>query len=181
MSSRSRKLSRVQSDRRLPRLLVAAVTVLLFPVAPARSQETTTARGAKTARPSGTVPVYRCEGFADPLDKGAVTINRGRTLPLRANLYDATKAIVGASRLKARPEVRVVTKPRKGVGEDVTDSIEARDFGQGVQFVYKEEYWKFDLGTDGLTDVGDYEVRLASGNETEYRVEPACRLAFSLQ
>ena len=143
------------------------------------------ARPTPAARPDpsagkSSVPTYRCAGFVDPLDKPTLTINRGRTLPLRAILTDAGKKPVLASALKTPPEVRVTAKGKTGSASDLTDAVESRDFGQGFRFVYKEEYWKYDLGTDGVPP-GVYDVELVSGSEKHYRVDPRCRLTVTVK
>ncbi len=140
---------------------------------------------AGSARPAaGAAPVYRCQGFAAPLDKQGsqpLRIKRGRTLPLKALLLDKTGRALNASAIKTVPKVQILFRPASGPEADRTRAIEAGDFGKGRSFVYRESYWKFDLQSDALPETGTYRVRVLSGDEAEYRVDPSCELLVTVE
>ena len=131
-----------------------------------------------------TVPVYPCKGFAAPLEtQGSqpLRIKRGRTLPLKALLLDKTGKPLGASGVKTAPKVQILFRPASGPEVDRTRVVEAGDFGKGRSFVFRESYWKFDLQSDALSATGAYRVRVLSGDEAEYRVDPSCELLVAVE
>lgn len=133
---------------------------------------------------AGAAPVYRCQGFAAPLDKQGpqpLRIKRGRTLPLKATLIDKSGKTLDASAIKTAPKVKILFRPASGPEADRTRAIEAGDFGKGRSFVYRESYWKFDLQSDALPETGTYRVRVLSGDEAEYRVDPSCELLVTVE
>jgi hypothetical protein len=67
-----------------------------------------------------------------------------------------------------------------GKAVDRTSRVESGDFGKGGRFVFREQYWKFDLQTDALGESGTYVVELVSGDEGQYRVDPTCGFRFAL-
>ncbi len=129
-------------------------------------------------------PVYRCQGFAAPLDKQgpqSLRIKRGRTLPLKATLLDKSGKALDALAIKTAPKVQILFRPASGPEADRTRAIEAGDFGKGRSFVHRESYWKFDLQSDALPETGSYRVRVLSGDEAEYRIDPSCELPFTVE
>jgi hypothetical protein len=141
---------------------------------------------AASARPpaSPATVVYRCQGFAAPLDKQGsqpLRIKRGRTLPLKAVLLDKDGKALDASAVKTPPKVQILFRPASGPEADRTRAIEAGDFGKGRSFVYRESYWKFDLQSDALPETGTYRVRVLSGDEAAYRVDPSCELLVTVE
>jgi hypothetical protein len=125
--------------------------------------------------------VYHCVGFDEPLNKGPMQVGKGRVLPLRAKLADDNGGFGDDTTVKAHPMVRVTYQPESGGEVDKTDEIDLRDYGVGRSFVFdKEAHWKFDLGTLKFKQEGTYKVVLLSGDEAEYKVEPACELVFHL-
>jgi hypothetical protein len=132
----------------------------------------------------GATPVYRCQGFAAPLDKQGsqpLRIKRGRTLPLKALLLEKGGKALDASAIKTPPKVQILFRPASGPEADRTRAIEAGDFGKGRSFVYRESYWKFDLQSDALPETGTYRVRVLSGDEAEYRIDPSCELIVNVE
>lgn len=141
---------------------------------------------AGSARPAAAAaaPAYRCQGFAAPLEKQGsqpLQIKRGRTLPLKAALVDKGGKALDASAVKTPPKVQILFRPASGPEVDRTRAIEAGDFGKGRSFVYRESYWKFDLQSDALPETGTYRVRVLSGDEAEYRVDPSCELLVTVE
>lgn len=163
-------------------LFLTAVCLLIAPLE-ARSEEKAQARGReRTGESAGRrqVPTYRCEGFIAPL-RDQMEVERGRTLPLKATLLDEKGVRVEANGLAVPPKIQLVLRPDTPQESDVTEEIEAGDFGKGLRFVFREAYWKFDLPTDELSTRGAYRVRLVSEDPKKYRVEPTCALRFLLR
>lgn len=138
------------------------------------------------ARPAAPAPppVYRCQGFAPPLERQGsqpLRIKRGRTLPLKAVLLGDGGKALDARAVKTPPKVQILFRPASGPEADRTRAIEAGDFGKGRSFVYTESYWKFDLQSDALPETGTYRVRVLSGDEAEYRVDPSCELLVTVE
>jgi hypothetical protein len=126
-------------------------------------------------------PTYRCQGFDEPLHDG-MNIPQGRVLPLRGKLVAADGSFADQRALKTPPAVSLKFQPASGPEVDKTATIEVRDYGKGNRFVWDDEaHWKFDLGTKSLESSGKYSVRLVSGDEAEYKVDPACALTFNLK
>lgn len=108
-------------------------------------------------------------------------IQRGRTLPLKVSLLGPNGASLDASKVKSPPKVGVRFRTRSGKEVNRTSSVEAGDFGKGGRLVFRESYWKFDLMSDALPELGTYKVEVVSGDETEYRVEPTCTLLVTIE
>ena len=136
-----------------------------------------TGAAAETPEP----PTYRCQGFAEPLHDG-MNVPQGRVLPVRAQLALPDGTFGDQKTLKTPPAMSLKYQPESGPEVDKTAGIEVRDYGKGNHFVWDDEaHWKFDLGTKSLADLGKYQVRLVSGDEAEYKVDPACSLTFLLK
>ncbi len=131
--------------------------------------------------PAPPTPTYRCQGFDEPLHDG-MNIPRGRVLPLRGKLVAADGSFADQKTLKTPPAISFKFQPESGPEVDKTATVEVRDYGKGNHFVWDDEaHWKFDLGTKSLEDSGKYQVRLVSGDEAEYKVDPSCALTFNLK
>lgn len=128
--------------------------------------------------PAGSA-VLRCEAFAAPL-LPQMEIQRGRTLPLKAQLLDAAGQPVTGEKLDPAPEVRLV-RLEGGAATDRSELAAAGDFGKSGRFVFRESYWKFDLATADFPEPGTYRAEIASGDESRYRIEPACAITFVLK
>jgi len=126
-------------------------------------------------------PTYQCRGFDEPLHDG-MNIPRGRVLPLRGKLVAADGSFADQKVVKTPPAVSFKFQPESGPEVDKTSTVEVRDYGKGNHFVWDDEaHWKFDLGTKSLENAGKYQVRMVSGDEAEYKVDPACTLTFNLK
>ena len=122
-------------------------------------------------------PKYSCDGFAAPLNRGSIDVERGRVLPLKGKLSRADGTAVVQGSVRTAPVVHIALS-----GEDKSSALEAHDYGKGRSFVFDPEaHWKFDLGTGTLTGNGTWVVTLLSGDPKEYVVDPACRFEFSLR
>jgi hypothetical protein len=122
--------------------------------------------------------VYRCEGFAGPIEK-RMEIQRGRTLPLKARLLDPAGKPV-AEGLDPAPKIRLV-KIDGGTEVEQSEVAVAGDFGKARRFVFRESYWKFDLATADFPELGTYRAEVVSGDESRYAVEPTCAVTFVLR
>ena len=137
-----------------------------------------TAHPARAEEP----PKYRCQGFDEPMNRSPINIGHGRVLPLRGKLVLADGSFADQTAVKTPPVLTLKYQPESGPEVDKTSGIEVRDFGKGNHFVWDDEaHWKFDLGTGNLPDDGKYVVTMSSGDEKEYRVDPACSLVFMLR
>lgn len=173
----------IPSKPRAPAATLLTAVCLLIAPPEAQGEEKAQARGReRTGESAGRrqVPTYRCEGFIAPL-RDRMEVERGRTLPLKATLLDEKGVRVEANGLAAPPKIQLVVRPDTSQESDVTEEIEAGDFGKGLRFVFREAYWKFDLPTEELSTLGPYRVRLVSEDQKRYRVEPACALHFLLR
>lgn len=142
---------------------------------PACRAERTETGGAES-RPN---VVYRCDGFAGPIQK-QMEIQRGRTLPLKASLLDAEGKPVPAADLDPPPDIRMV-RLEDGTEADRTEQAAAGDFGKARKFVFKESYWKFDLATADFPELGTYRAEIVSGDDSRYGIEPRCAVIFILK
>jgi hypothetical protein len=160
--------------RRAPLLTLFTLSAASFAFASPQPE-----MGAEKSKPPA---VYRCVGFDEPVNRSPIAVNQGRVLPLRAKLAGENETYADDSVLKAHPIIRVTFQPESGGEVDRTDQIDVRDYGVGKSFVFdKEAHWKLDLGTLKFKEPGKYKAVLLSGDEAEYRVEPACTVVFNLR
>ena len=137
--------------------------------------------GASVLALAADPPTYQCRGFDEPMHRSPVQIGRGRVLPLRAKLALPDGTFGDDDTLTKAPILALKYQPESGPEVDKSGTIEVRDYGRGRSFVFdKEAHWKFDLGTGNLPDNGKYTATLLSGDEKEYRVDPACTVIFNL-
>jgi hypothetical protein len=133
------------------------------------------------AAPPAPTPTYQCRGFDEPLHDG-MNIPRGRVLPLRGKLVAPDGSFADQKIIKTAPAISFKFQPESGPEVDKTSTVEVRDYGKGNHFVWDDEaHWKFDLGTKSIENPGKYQVRMVSGDEAEYKVDPACTLTFNLR
>jgi hypothetical protein len=123
--------------------------------------------------------VYHCDGFAGPIEK-QMEIQRGRTLPLKAQLLDAARKPVTSDKLDPAPAIRLI-RVDAGAEVDQSEQAAAGDFGKAGKFVFRESYWKFDLDTADFPELGTYRAELVSGDESRYGVDPRCAVTFVLK
>ena len=153
--------------RRLAASLTALAILGIFPSALAQDKPVVT---------------YPCRGFDEPMQRSPQQISRGRVLPLRAKLVLPGGGFCDRNTVQAPPALTLKFRPEGGAEVDKTAGMEVRDYGKGNRFVWDDEaHWKFDLGTKSLEDAGKYQVRLVSGDEAEYKVDPSCTLTFILR
>lgn len=120
------------------------------------------------------LPTVSCEGFKAPADRD-VRINRpNRVVPLRMQLVDADGAYVGDYELA--PPVLQVAYSSGGDSAEFADELNYAGRGdEGNQFIFDGTYWAFNLGTRGLAS-GTYQLSVASGDASEYVVDPSCEV-----
>ena len=122
-----------------------------------------------------------CEGFEAPLDQGPVTVRgRNRALPLKAELHDALGNPMTDADLGAPPLVQVTFAPAAG-GEPTDISEEALSAGlgtDGIEFVFDDDRWRFNLKTGPYQAPGAYTVSMVSGDEAQYQLSPTCEAVF---
>lgn len=107
-------------------------------------------------------------------------IQRGRTLPLKAQLLDAAGKPVTSEKLDAAPQIRLL-RVDGGAEVDQSEQAAAGDFGSAGKFVFRESNWKFDLDTADFPEPGTYRAELVSGDESRYGVDPRCGVTFVLK
>lgn len=152
--------------------LLACGALLVAAALPALAQDKAPAGAAK----------YACQGFAAPLNRPNLHIERTRVLPLRAKLTAADGTVGDDTALNTPPVVSLKFEPPSGPAVDKSDKLEVRDFGKGKSFVFdKEAGWKFDLGTGNLPDNGKYVATMQSGDPKEYTIDPTCTVNFNLE
>lgn len=131
---------------------------------------------------TGTVSVS-CQGFQSPMANHPVKAKKNRVFPLKMELFDYYGLEVIGDDLVAPPVVQVVFDP---VGSD--DAIDVSDdvlsSGQGSdgnQFEFTDDgIWQFNLKSKNYTASGVYIVTVVSGDESEYRIDPACVTSFEV-
>jgi hypothetical protein len=130
------------------------------------------------------VPTMACVGFHAPMANYPVTVKKIRALPLKAEIFDIDGFAMIAGDLVAPPIVQVwFDSVDSEEAIDVTDDVLAVGLGdEGNQFVFTESgLWQFNLLTRNYTAPGTYTVLMASGDEYEYVLEPACLTEFVIE
>ena len=131
---------------------------------------------------TGAAPGLSCVGFESPMAGGPVRVKKNRALPLRAQLFDADGIAITDFDLVAPPVVQVLYNSGGGAAVDVSsDALPAGLGDDGNQFVYTGARWQFNLKTKNYTASGTYTVLMASGDDTEYLIDPACEASFVIE
>jgi len=127
-------------------------------------------------------PHLSCIGFEAPLDKGPITVRgKNRALPLKAQLFDASGFPVTDTDIAAPPKIQVLYDAGTGgTPVDVEDDVLSVGHGtEGVEFVYtNSEKWQFNLKTTNHSASGTYRIKMISGDNTEYVIDPMCEVSF---
>lgn len=120
------------------------------------------------------LPTLSCEGFKPPADRD-VRINRpNRVVPLRMQLVDEDGFFVGDYEL-ASPVLQVAYSSGGDFAEFAEELNYAGRGDEGNQFLFDGGEWAFNLGTRGLAS-GTYQLSVASGDASEYVVDPSCEV-----
>lgn len=128
-----------------------------------------------------TAPAVGCVGFQPPLHRTVKMKKGARTLPLKAQLFDAAGAPLTDAGLTAAPVVTVLYAAAAGVPPvDVSAFVlPAGKSNAGAAFRFTDEgIWRYNLKTRGFVAAGFYTVSLASGDEASYVVAPTCSAEF---
>jgi len=125
-------------------------------------------------------PAFQCAGFSAPFDKGPVTdFARGRSLALRAQLFDRHGYPVTASDVTTPPIAQVVYQSHElktALPVKPGDPIPQQD---GNQFEFADDqYWAVGLKLKYQTAPGTYSIFIESGDSEEYVIDPPCYMEF---
>jgi streptogramin lyase len=129
-------------------------------------------------------PRFACVGFEPPMAAYPVTVKKNRALPLKAELFDVDGYALMGGGISAPPVVQVwFDSGTGGDAVDVTDEVLSVGQGDdGNQFVFTESNrWQFNLSTKNYVAPGTYTVLMASGDESEYVLDPSCLTEFVVQ
>lgn len=126
------------------------------------------------------VPALACEGFQPPLNRVVTMKTGGRTLPLKARLFDDAGAPVTLGLVEARPLVQLLYAATPDAAPvDVTDFVvPAGRSNQGQAFRSAGAKWIYNLKTKKSLPPGTYTVLVASGDAMAYVVDPTCTGTF---
>ena len=125
-------------------------------------------------------PSFSCTGFEPPMASGPVTVRANRALPLKAELLDCSVQPVTDQEVSSPPVVQIWFDPGFGAPPiDVTgDALPAGHGDNGNQFVFTGSQWQYNLKTMNYSAVGTYTITMASGDDSEYIIDPSCEAAF---
>lgn len=127
------------------------------------------------------VPAMTCQGFLPPFNRTLTLKKGGRTIPLKAFLFDDAGAPATKSLLTAPPLVQLLYAEEAGAEPiDVTAFVApAGRSNKGQAFRgTREGKWMFNLKTKKFLPPGTYTVLVSSGDGTGYVVDPACTGTF---
>jgi hypothetical protein len=132
------------------------------------------------------VPAMTCQGFLPPFNKTITMKKGGRTIPLKAFLFDALGAPVTRKVLTAPPLVELLYDDNPS---DTLDPIDVTDFvahpgrcNKGQAFrPERRGKWMYNLKTKKSLPPGTYTVQIESGNGTEYVIDPTCTGTFVIE
>lgn len=125
-----------------------------------------------------------CLGFESPLYTGSVRVRKNRALPIKGRLFDSDGNLITDMDI-APPVIKVIfTSSVNGVASDVTD--DALHAGSGTdnnQFVYNSStgQWQFNLKTKNYDAPGTYVITIASGDSSDYLIDPTCSASFIVE
>ena len=128
-----------------------------------------------------TPPNYSCIGFEPPMDREEpVEVQKNRVMPLKAVLEDQYGYLVTEDDFipMAPPVIQVIFEP--GV-EDANVTGAALFAGHGTdgnQFVFTGSNLQFNLKTKNYTASGTYHIKMLSGDESQYTINPTCEAYF---
>jgi hypothetical protein len=141
------------------------------------------------------VPELSCEDFEPPMNNGPVKVRKTQgwkelpsnapstlVLPLKVQVSDSGGPITDAD-IASPPVLQVLYNSGVIVANDVTaDALPAGQASIGNQFVFTNDgKWGFNLGTWYYTAPGTYTISVASGDATEYVINPTCTATFVVE
>jgi hypothetical protein len=124
------------------------------------------------------IPAFGCRGFLPPLD-GTITMESGgRSIPLKAMLFDDAGFPVTQSLLASPPHVQFLYASDTNVVNpiDVTDAVvPAGRSAAGQSFSETaDNMWSYNFKTSKDLPAGIYTVHMKSGDGMEYLIDPTC-------
>ncbi len=138
-----------------------------------------TADGVWTVVPVAQGMELSCSGFDAPMNNGTVKVNKNRAIPLKATLTNSAGQLIGDSEIDARPVLSVEFSSSGSSAVDVTsDALPAGQGTDGNQFEFVDGRWRYNLKTKNYSGAGTYTVKLVSGDESEYSIDPSCEGEF---
>jgi hypothetical protein len=141
------------------------------------------------------IPPIACFGFEPPMNNGPVKVRKNKAwkdlpsnapstlvLPLKVQVSDSGGPITDAD-IASPPVLQVLYDSGVIVANEVTaDALPAGQASIGNQFVFTNDgKWEFHLGTWNYTAPGAYTISVASGDTTEYVINPTCTATFVVE
>jgi hypothetical protein len=125
---------------------------------------------------------HYCVGFEPPMDRGPVTVRGNRAVPLKAQLFDGADGEVSDVDIGAPPVLQVSFRSTTE-GDPVDVSADAYPVGwgtEGNQFEYNfvDQVWQYNLKTKNYSAAGTYTIKMVSGDDSEYIIDPTCQATF---
>jgi hypothetical protein len=131
------------------------------------------------------IPEFNCRGFLPPLDGTITMATGGRTIPLKATLFDDAGLAVMSGSLASPPLVRLLYASDSDVVNpvDATDSVvPAGRSAAGKAFSQDEgTAWSYNLKTGKNLPAGTYTVQMKSGDGMGYLIDPTCVGTFVIE
>lgn len=130
------------------------------------------------------IPGMSCFGFLPPLQMYPVSVKKNRVLPLKMQLFDDEGVLVTDRDVATPPSFQIMFSPNSPSAPiDVT--TDAEFVGEGAndyQFVFTDEgYWQYNLKIRNFSEPGTYTVRVVSGDEWNYVIDPSCETSLLIE
>ena len=134
-------------------------------------------------------PVVRfvCHGFDSPLDIGPVMATKDGVLVLEAMLVDESEFIVTNVEISAPPVLQVIfssgfpTDPATDITKIIPRSRKGLPLSNQFEYIPSIDRWRGALQTDFYEAPGAYSLRMVSGDDSEYIIEPDCEAIYVVQ
>jgi len=138
------------------------------------------------------VPIYACRGFEPPMNLASLPramgggviarkVAKNRVLPFKASLVDADGNLV--THLGTAPRIEV--RPDEEVGGPEADVVEyallTGNGSAGDAFELSGSSWHFNMKIQEISAPGRYLATMASGDTTEYLIDPVCEGVFLIE
>ena len=127
----------------------------------------------------GSTTALTCVGFAAPMDRGPVTVERNRVLPHKAQLLDEMGTPLNDFDITAAPVIQVMFAAGIAPAVDVTsDALSPSAGTDGNQFGLLGSHWQLNLKTRDYSAAGTYTTTMESGDPDAYVIDPTCTGRF---
>lgn len=128
-----------------------------------------------------TAEALSCTGFASPMNKN-VSVKKNRALPYKAVLSNDADAEITGTDVNTAPVISVKYSSSNSPEDAVeVETLSPGKSSEGNQFAYADGQWQFNLSTSNYSASGNYFVEIASGDNSEYIIEPACVGTFTVK